>query len=106
MSGGGGLCRESVLAILLWRRILRARVALQPDESGEVAETNWARRDGETAGGNDRSGATAAGAEACRDAAGECGHDGAGEGDRLSHGCAAVSQSALRVGARSKAGRA
>src|SRR5215204_4994891 len=43
---------------------MRLLVALQPDQSGEVAETNWARRDGETADGNDRGGATAAGAEA------------------------------------------
>src|SRR6266849_6279425 len=70
-----------------------------------MAQTDRTRRDGETAGGDDCGGATTASAEAERDSAGKCGHDGAGEGDCLSHGCAAVSQSALRVGARSQARR-
>src|SRR5260370_40908876 len=91
--------------MLLRRGVLRARAALRPDEFGEVAAADWARRDGAVAGRDYCGGATTAGAEAQRDPAGECGHDGAGESDRFSHGRAAVSQGALRVGAGSQTRR-
>ena len=63
-TGGGWLCGEPVLAILLRGRVLRARTALQPDQFGEVASADRPRRDGKAAAGNDRGSATTAGAEA------------------------------------------
>src|SRR5260370_41912517 len=68
-----------------------------------MAPTDRTWRDGKVTGGDYCGGATAAGAEGLRDPAGECGHDGAGEGHSLSHRRAAVSESAMCAGAGSQA---
>src|SRR6266446_1298535 len=63
-AGGSRLRGEPILAVLLRGRIFRTRTALRPDESGAMAQADWAGRDGEAAGGDDRGGATSAGTEA------------------------------------------
>ncbi len=82
---GGPMGRESVLAILLRRGILSARMADPSDEPDQVAESDPVEGAGGVSGGNDSCRSSTQGDNAARGPDGGGGYDGTGEGRRVSH---------------------